>query len=78
MTVKAPSSRTRLYLAVAALLAALTACSPPSSTTQSAAGPTTADALAFLDEVEREFDGIGEEAARINWVNATYINYDTD
>ncbi|HEY3518777.1 MAG TPA: M2 family metallopeptidase [Gammaproteobacteria bacterium] len=88
MTVKAPSPRTRLHLAVAALLgaAALTACSPPSPTTQSAAAPTTqsagapttADALAFLDEAEREFDAIGEEAARINWVNATYINYDTD
>ncbi|HWN40536.1 MAG TPA: M2 family metallopeptidase, partial [Gammaproteobacteria bacterium] len=45
---------------------------------QSGAAPTTADALAFLDEVEREFDAIGEESARINWVNATYINYDTD
>ncbi|HVJ30865.1 MAG TPA: M2 family metallopeptidase [Gammaproteobacteria bacterium] len=79
MTVKTPSSRTRLYLAVVALLgAALTACTPPSPPAQSAAGPTTADALAFLDGVEREFDAIGEESARINWVNATYINYDTD
>ena len=79
MTVKAPSSRTRLHVAIAALLgAALTACTPSTPTTQSAAGPTTADALAFLDGVEREFDAIGEEAARVNWVNATYINYDTD
>ena len=79
MTVKAPSSRTRLHVAIAALLgAALTACTPSSPTTQSAAAPNSADALAFLDEVEREFDAIGEESARINWVNATYINYDTD
>ena len=79
MTVRAPSSRTRLHVAIAALLgAALTACTPSTPTTQSAAGPTTADALAFLDGVEREFDAIGEEAARVNWVNATYINYDTD
>src|SRR5262245_63145439 len=79
MTVKAPSSRTRLHVAVAALLgAAVAACTPPSPTTESAAGPTTADALAFLDEVERQYDAIGEESARINWVNATYINYDTD
>ena len=79
MTVKAPSSRTRLHVAVAALLgAALAGCTPPAPSTQSGAAPTTADALAFLDEVEREFDAIGEESARINWVNATYINYDTD
>src|SRR5262245_8527696 len=79
MTVKAPSSRTRLHIAIAALLgSALAACTPSSPTTESAAGPTTADALAFLDEAEREFDAIGEESARINWVNATYINYDTD
>jgi peptidyl-dipeptidase A len=58
--------------------AALAACTPPSPTAVSAAGPTTADALAFLDEVERQYDAIGEESARINWVNATYINYDTD
>jgi len=79
MTVKPPSSRARLQVAIAALLgAALTACTPPTPATQSAAAPTTADALAFLGEVEREFDAIGEESARINWVNATYINYDTD
>ena len=79
MTATPPSSRARLHVAVAALLGAtLAACTPSSPTTQLAAAPTTADALAFLGEVEREFDAIGEEAARINWVNATYINYDTD
>jgi len=51
MTVKAPSSRTRLHVAVAALLgAALAGCTPPAPSTQSGAAPTTADALAFLDE----------------------------
>ena len=79
MTATPPSSRTRLHVAVAALLGvALAACTPSSPTTQSAAGPTTADALAFLSEVEKQYDDIGEEAARISWVNATYINYDTD
>ena len=79
MTATPPSSRTRLHIAIAALLGAtIAACMPSSPTTQSAAAPTSADALAFLDEVEREFDAIGEESARINWVNATYINYDTD
>src|SRR5262245_8047676 len=79
MTVKGPSSRTRLHFAVAALLGTgLAACTPSSPTTESAAAPTTADALAFISEAEREFDAIGEESARINWVNATYINYDTD
>jgi len=79
MTATPPSSRTRLHVAVAALLGvALAACTPSSPTTQAAAGPTTADALAFLSEVEKQYDDIGEEAARISWVNATYINYDTD
>src|SRR6185503_19431286 len=64
---------------VAALLsAAFAACTPPSPSTPSTPGPTTADALAFLDEVERQFTALGEEAARIGWVNETYINFDTD
>jgi peptidyl-dipeptidase A len=63
---------------VAALLScALSACAPPSSTTE-APGPTTAEALAFLDEVERQYTAIFEEASRIGWVNETYINFDTD
>jgi peptidyl-dipeptidase A len=65
-------------IAPALLCAALAACTPPSPTTESTPGPTTADALAFLDEAERQYDAIFEEASRINWVNETYINFDTD
>ena len=64
--------------AAASLCAALAACAPPSDPTASRAEPTATDAVAFLDEVERQLTAIGEESARINWVNATYINYDTD
>ena len=65
-------------IAAALLCSALAACTPPSPSTPSTPGPTTADALAFLDEVERQFTTLGEEAARIGWVNETYINFDTD
>ena len=65
-------------IAAALLCAALAACTPPSPSTPSTPGPTSADALAFLDEVERQFTALGQEAARIGWVNETYINFDTD
>jgi peptidyl-dipeptidase A len=68
-------------IAAACLCAAFAACTPPPATTESptaAAAPTAADALAFLEEVERQYDTLGEEAARISWVQATYINFDTD
>src|SRR5436190_9581189 len=66
-------------IAAALLCVALAACTPQSSAPPpSTPGPTAADALAFLDEVERQFTTLGEEAARIGWVNETYINFDTD
>ncbi len=67
-------------LAAVSLCAALVACAPPSGPTTETAptAPTPADALTFLEEVEREYDTLGEEAARISWVQATYINFDTD
>jgi len=73
-----PYASPKLFVA-AFLCAALVACTPPSTTTESrATAPTSADALAFLDEVEREYDTLFEEASRISWVQATYINFDTD
>ena len=65
---------------VASLCAALAACAPPSPTSEApaSAGPTAADAVAFLDDAERQLAAIGEESARIGWVNETYINFDTD
>ncbi len=62
----------------ASLCAALASCTPPTSTTESQAPAAPADALAFLDDAERQLDSISEEASRISWVNETYINYDTD
>jgi peptidyl-dipeptidase A len=70
-------SRLQPAAIAAALCAALAACAPPPAT-QSQAAPTAEGALAFIDEAERELTAIGEEAARIGWVNETYINYDTD
>src|SRR5688572_8732413 len=68
----------RVILA-AFLCAGLAACErPPPATTESQTAPTAADALAFLDEVGREYDALGEEASRISWVQSTYINFDTD
>jgi len=72
-----PYAPPKLFVAVS-LCAALVACAPPSAPTQSQAAPTSADALAFLEGVEREYDVLFEEASRISWVQATYINYDTD
>ena len=67
-------ARGSLVGSVAALLAACTPTSAPDAPPAS----TAADALAFLDEVESTYTTVGEEAARIGWVNATYINHDTD
>jgi len=72
-----PYAPARVFVA-ASLCAALLACAPPPATTVSQAGPTSADALAFLSDVEQEYDALGEEYARISWVNETYINFDTD
>ncbi len=64
---------------LAACCATLIACAPPPpATTEAPAEPTAADALAFLDEAEQQLAAISEEAARIGWVNETYINFDTD
>ncbi|MEE2690258.1 MAG: M2 family metallopeptidase [Pseudomonadota bacterium] len=39
---------------------------------------TAADARAFVEQAEATLRAANEEAARIQWVNATYISYDTD
>ncbi|MEZ5892739.1 MAG: M2 family metallopeptidase [Parvularculaceae bacterium] len=43
-----------------------------------AANATAEDAAAFADKVEAAYLPAYEEASRIQWVNATYINFDTD
>ncbi|PQA88810.1 M2 family metallopeptidase [Hyphococcus luteus] len=62
-------------------LALAAACSPepaePSGTDETAA-PTVEDAKEFIARVEDWYRDFGEYSARIQWVNATYITYDTD
>jgi peptidyl-dipeptidase A len=72
-----PAAKTTTSSLVASLATLLCACAPATVPT-GAAQPTAAEALAFLDEVESEYTKLGEEAARVGWVNATYINFDTD
>jgi peptidyl-dipeptidase A len=62
--------------ALSAAMAA--ACGPAAERASVAPAPTAADALEFLAGVDEQYTAIGQEAARIGWVNATYINFDTD
>ncbi|WOI53932.1 M2 family metallopeptidase [Parvularcula sp. LCG005] len=39
---------------------------------------TEKDAATFLTEVETTYKDVWEEAARISWIKATYINYDSN
>jgi peptidyl-dipeptidase A len=59
-------------LAVAAALAGGAAIA------QSAAAPTKADADAFVAKAEKDLAEFGIEAARVAWINNTYITDDTD
>jgi len=74
--------RTRRLLASSGILAALAALggcggatSPPSS---GAAPPTPEEARAYVEAAEREIDAMSEEQARIAWIYATYITYDSE
>ncbi|WDI32818.1 M2 family metallopeptidase [Hyphococcus flavus] len=67
-------------------LALVSACSGQSQTqetstqasSQSSGEPTVGEAQEFIEKVETFYREFGEYSARIAWVNATYINYDTD
>jgi peptidyl-dipeptidase A len=59
-------------LAVAAALAGAAAIA------QNAAAPTKADADAFVAKAEKDLAEFGIEAARVAWINNTYITDDTD
>ncbi|MGD9801334.1 MAG: M2 family metallopeptidase [Parvularculaceae bacterium] len=54
------------------------AVTPPAKVVGDAAGATAEDAAAFVDKVEATYREAFEEASRIQWVNSTYINFDTD
>jgi len=49
-----------------------------SASVDTAAAPTAAEAEAFIEEVEKWTRDFGEYAARVQWTQATYINYDTN
>ncbi|WP_031551736.1 M2 family metallopeptidase [Parvularcula oceani] len=66
-------------LALSTSALALAGCVDARSAQEAAqAEPTAADAAAFLDRVETTYSEVGEEAARISWVKATNITYDTN
>ncbi|MBI1364563.1 MAG: peptidase M2 family protein [Alphaproteobacteria bacterium] len=50
----------------------------PTQAATDAAAPTAADAAAFIAAAEKTYAEKAEEAARIAWVNATNITFDTD
>lgn len=52
-------------------------CEKPSAKKMESAQPTAADAEAFLKNVESTFLKEYEQAARIAWIQANFINYDT-
>jgi len=63
---------------IALLTLCLTACAPSKEPVAIAKGPTAKEALAFLDDVEKQYTALFEEGSRTSWVNDTYINFDTD
>ncbi|HVF95594.1 MAG TPA: M2 family metallopeptidase [Sphingomonas sp.] len=73
----------RIIISALALATALAA--PPALAQQKAtaakptgAKPTAAEADAFVAEAEKTGERVGIDAARVAWVNATYITEDTD
>jgi peptidyl-dipeptidase A len=69
------------FVSVAALAIATLATPSVAHAQQSitaAAAPTIADAEAFIAAAEKDLFDFSVEAARVSWVNATYITDDTD
>ena len=70
--------------AIAMALSLTVAASPALSQQQQAAPqtqsarPTAQEAAAFVAEAEKVLGDLNEYAARIAWINATYINHDSD
>ena len=80
-----PLKNTALCLCAVSTLALSAACAPRNQddprldeARDEAATPSVADARAFIDRAETELAQISEYNARIAWVQATYINHDTN
>ena len=61
-----------------ATLVAVFVAAPAVAQGKSAAKPTAAEAAAFVAEAEKTWSTVSVDAARVAWVNATYITDDTD
>ena len=66
------------FLALAGALTAAPALAQTAPAPATAGTPTAAQADAWVAGVEKEAAQLGVDAARISWVNATYITDDTD
>ena len=66
------------FLALAGALTAAPALAQTAPAPATAGSPTAAQADAWVAGVEKEAAQLGVDAARISWVNATYITDDTD
>lgn len=65
-------------LATLSVLALSGGCGQQTSTDLAGGSASVDDAREFIDRVETFYRDFGEYSARVAWVNATYINYDTD
>lgn len=70
-------------LGAVSLIALAAACgksdkAAPPPADGAAVAASAEEAAAFADNVEKIYESAFEEANRIQWVNSTYINYDTD
>ena len=71
------TARRLVAIALSAFIAACSAGEPPAG--DGLEGPATpAAAEAFVADVERESRDFGEYQARIDWLQANFINYDSD
>ena len=51
---------------------------PPQVVAAAPAKPTPEEAKAFVDDAEKKLADLGEYDAHVQWVGATFINYDTE
>ena len=65
-------------LAIAAAAPLMAEDAAPAAAPAAAEALTPEDARAWIAKVEADFAAFGVEYAHVSWVNATYINHDTD
>lgn len=74
------TTATAMALALSLTIAAGPALAqqPQPAQPQATTAPTAQEAAAFVAEAEKVLGDLSEYAARIAWINATYINFDSD